>query len=62
MTMFSTLSKDGRFKVTSDDMNPRIYCEEHKCDKCKAWFDADVMTFNEDGNQFCIDCVQQEEE
>jgi len=62
MTTILKTSKDGRFKVTTDDINPEVYYGEYKCDICRKWYDAEVMVFlNEGKGQCCPDCVVEEE-
>lgn len=55
MSVTTELSEDKKHKITTDDMNPRIYLHEIKCDGCHEWYNE------EEGKQhgekfFCEDC------
>lgn len=60
--------KTDCYKITYDDMNPRIYHEEWKCKGCGSWLDdEDVVWATEDGklttdkgDAYCDSCLPEE--
>lgn len=51
MSLEITLGEEGRYRVISDTMNPRIYSVEWKCKGCGTWFDEEqILWVNPDGS------------
>lgn len=59
---------NGRQKITTDDMNPRIYHEEWKCKGCDCWIDVDEVIWatadgklnTREGDPYCDACLPEE--
>ena len=72
MSMTTETSSNGKYRVTSDDMNPLTYKEEFKCQGkgCGVWIDADEVNWatkdgqlNTDiGFPYCDACLPEEVE
>jgi len=45
------IEDDGKHRVVSDDMNPRIYHEEVKCAKCGEYVPSEEIRYFKDGEK-----------